>query len=530
LRTLALLVPLLALLSSLAFAQSSPKTGGIARFMHREELPQGFAIHETSTNSVTWPAMPCYSNLVIYDQAKPIERPETIVGELAEKWSWQDNYRNLVFFLRKNVKWHDGQPFTSKDVKFTFDIVREAKDAPTKLRLNPRKEWYANIEAIEAADPYTVVFRLKRAQPSLLAMLASGYSPVLPAHMPLAEHRSRCVGTGPFKYKEWRRGEFVELVRNPDYFVKGRPYLDGVRYVIVAERGTRVAALQSAQIDVAYPGDTTVSIAQQLKAAVPSMVFTETPTNVTENLLLNTKKPPFDNVTVRRALSLAIDRRAYVTALHSGSAIIGASLLPKPWGPWGLLEKDVSQLPGYGKSAQDKERARRLLAEAGFGPGKKLRVEMVTRAIAIYLDFASFVVNELKAVGVEATLKQVETAQWHPMVTRREFQIGANLTGLGLDDPDASFYENYACGSPRNYGDYCDEGVMRLIDEQSQELNPTKRMALVAQIQRKLEEDAARPTMGWRVDRFAHHAYVKNLIPHQVVYNCCRLQDVWLDK
>jgi peptide/nickel transport system substrate-binding protein len=435
-----------------------------------------------------------------------------------------------VLFLRRGVKWHDGQPFTSKDVKFTFDVAREARDAPAKLRLNPRKEWWSNIEAIEAADPHTVVFRLKRPQPSLLAMLASGYSPVLPAHVPLAEHRARCLGTGPFKFKEWRRGEFVELVRNPDYFVKGRPYLDAVRYVIVAERGTRVAALQAAQVDVAYPGDTTVTIAQQLKAAVPTMVFTETPTNVTENLLLNTKKPPFDNVAVRRALSLAIDRRAYVTAVHSGSAIIGASLLPKPLGVWGLVEKDVSQLPGYGKSAQDKERARRLLAEAGFGPGKPLRVEMVTRAIAIYLDFASFVVNELKAVGVEATLKQIETAQWHPMVTRREFQIGANLTGLGIDDPDANFYENYACGSPRNYGDYCDETVMRMIDEQSQELNHAKRMALVAQIQRKLEEDAARPVMGWRIDRFAHHAYVKNLIPHQVVYNCCRLQDVWLDK
>jgi len=530
-RTLALLVPLLALLSSLAFAQSpQPRSGGTLRLIHREDLPQAFMIHESATNSVTWPAMPCYSNLVIYDQAKPIERPETIVGELAEKWSWQDNYRNLVFFLRRDVKWHDGQPFTSKDVKFTFDIVREAKDAPTKLRLNPRKEWYTNVEAIEAPDAYTVVFRLKRPQPSLLAILASGYSPVLPAHVPLAEHRARCVGTGPFKFKEWRRGEFVELVRNPDYFVKGRPYLDGLRYVIVAERGTRVAALQSGQMDVAYPGDTTVSIAQQLKSAVPNMQLTETPTNVSENLLLNTKKPPFDNVNVRRALSLAIDRRAYVTAVHAGSAIVGASLLPKPWGAWGLLEKDVAQLPGYGKSAQDKERARRLLAEAGFGPGKPMRVEMVTRAIAIYLDFAAFVVNELKTVGVEATLKQIETAQWHPMVTRREFQIGANLTGLGLDDPDANFYENYACGSPRNYGDYCDETVTRLIEEQSQELNPAKRAALVAQIQRKLEEDAARPTMGWRVDRFARHAYVKNLIPHQVVYNCCRLQDVWLDK
>ncbi len=154
----------------------------------------------------------------------------------------------------------------------------------------------------------------------------------------------------------------------------------------------------------------------------------------------------------------------------------------------------------------------------------------MTRSIAIYLDFASFVVNELKQVGVEATLKQIETAQWHPLVTRREYQLAANLTGIGVDDPDANFYENYACGSPRNYTDYCDEAVMRLVDQQSQELDPGRRMALVAQIQRRLEEDAARPTMGWRLDRFAHHAHVKNLVPHQVVYNCCRLQEVWLDR
>jgi peptide/nickel transport system substrate-binding protein len=511
-------------------ANGTAKAGGVLRLVHREDLPQGFAIHESSTNSVTWPAMPCYSNLVIFDQLKRVESPDTIVPELAERWSWQDNYRNLIFFLRRDVRWHDGQPFTSRDVKFTFDTVREAKDAPAKLRINPRKEWYANVEAIEAPDPYTVVFRLKRPQPSLLVMLASGYSPVLPAHVPIAEHRSRCVGTGPFRFKEWKRGESVDLVRNPDYFVKGRPYLDGVHYVVVVERGTRVAALQSGQVDAAYPGDTTVSIAEQLRAAVPQMVFVNTPTNVNENLLMNTKRPPFDNVAVRRALSLAVDRHAYVTTVHRGSAIVGAAMLPKPLGVWGLVEKDVSQLPGYGKSARDKERARQILAEAGFGPGRPLRVEMVTRAIAIYLDFASFVINELKQVSVEATLKQIETAQWAALTTRREFQIASNLTGLGVDDPDANFYENYACGSPRNYTDYCDEGVMRLIDQQSQETDGARRMALVAQIQRKLEEDAARPIMGWRTDRFAHHPYVKNLIPHQVVYNCCRLQDTWLDR
>src|SRR5215468_1644294 len=170
-----------------AFAQSpggEGKPGGVLRLVLREDLPQGFAIHESATNSVTWPAMPCYSNLVIFDQLKRVGRVDTIVPELAERWSWQDNYRNLVFFLRRDVKWHDGQPFTSKDVKFTFDMVREAPNATAKLRLNPRKEWYSNVDAIEAPDPYTVVFRLKRPQPSILTMLASGYSPVYPAHVP----------------------------------------------------------------------------------------------------------------------------------------------------------------------------------------------------------------------------------------------------------------------------------------------------------------------------------------------------------
>jgi len=278
-----------------------------------------------------------------------------------------------------------------------------------------------------------------------------------------------------------------------------------VRYTVIVERGTRVAALQAGQIDVAYPGETTLAIAEQLKNAVPGMVFTETASNVSENLLLNTKKPPFDNIKVRRALSFAIDRRTYTQTVHRGAAVVGASLAPKPWGVWGLLDRDLGQLPGYGGAAAGRAQARKLLAEAGFGPSNPLKVDLVTRAIAIYLDFAGFVVSDLKQVGVEATLKQIDTAQWHPMVTRREFQIGANLTGLGVDDPDANFYENFSCGSPRNYGDYCNEEVGRLIDQQSQEIDAQKRLALVWQIQKKLEEDAARPTMGWRTDRFAHH-------------------------
>jgi peptide/nickel transport system substrate-binding protein len=508
----------------------TPKHGGVLNLMLREDLAQGFSIHETSTISTVWPAMPCFSNLVLFDPLKKQESMDTIIGELAEKWSWQDNYRNLVFFLRKGVKWHDGQPFTSKDVKYTFDMVRGAPDAQGKLRIDPRKDWYANVEAIEAPEPYTVVFRLKRPQPSLLMLLASGYSPVYPAHVPAANLRTGCVGTGPFKLKEWKRGEYIDFVRNPDYFIKDRPYLDGLHYVIIKERGTRFAALQAGRLDVAFPGEGTKPIAEQTMKGQPKLKLTVASTNVNYNLILNNKKPPFDDVRVRRAISFAIDRAAFGEAVLQGGSLVGASMLPKPYGVWGLLEKDLSPLPGYGKAAADKAKATKLLAEAGFTASRPLKVEMGTRAIALYVDFASFVISELKKVGVEATLKQVETAQWHPLVTRREYEMGANLTGIGPDDPDANFYENYACGSPRNYTDYCSEQVMKMIDQQSQELDHAKRLALVVQIQKKLEDEGARPVMGWGLDHFLQWPNVHNLIPHQSIYNYGRLQEVWMDK
>jgi peptide/nickel transport system substrate-binding protein len=506
------------------------KSGGTLTLTLREDLPQGFAVHETATISTVWAGMPCLNNLVLFDPLKKTESMETIIGELAEKWSWQDNYRNLVFFLRKGVKWHDGQPFTSKDVKFTVDMLREAPDAPAKLRINPRKDWYANVENVEAPDPYTVIFHLKRPQPSLLLMLASGYTPIYAAHVPPANYRTGCIGTGPFKLKEWRKGEFVELVKNGDYFVKGRPYLDTLKYVVIVERGTRTAALQAGQVDVSFPGETTKAAAEQLKKAVPELVITPYSQNVSDNIIMNVKKPPFNNPKVRLAVSHAIDRRALVQAVHQNGAVVGVSLPPKPYGVWGLLEKDLAALPGYGKPADEKAKARKLLAEAGVTPRNQLRVEMVTRAIAIYVDMASFVINELKQIGIEASLKQIETAQWHPMATRGDYQIGANLTGIGPDDPDANYYENYGCGSPRNYSQYCDEQVMKMIDVQSQELNPKKRLELVGAIQAKLEQDAARPILDWKLDYFTHRPWVKNLIPHQSIYNFGRMQEVWLDK
>src|SRR5712664_4048942 len=336
--------------------------------------------------------------------------PGLLIPELAERWSWQDNFCNLVFFLKKHVRWHDGQPFTSRDVKYTFDVFREASEAPAKLRLSPRKDWYANVEAIEAPEPHTVVFRLKRPQPSLLLMLASGYSPVYPAHIPLAELRQRCVGTGPFRFKQYARGQVIELERNPDYFVPGRPYLDGIRYTIIGERGTRLAALQAGRLDAFVPLDVTKTMAESLKKSAPSLVITEVGQNGSDNVILNHKRPPFDNPAVRRAVNLALDRNAYVRSVRQNGAVTGAALMPKPLGFWGLPDPELRTLAGYRDPAKDKAEAKRLLAGAGHGPDKPLRVDLVTRTLPIYLDLASFVVDQLRLIGMEATIKQLDTA------------------------------------------------------------------------------------------------------------------------
>src|SRR5262249_41271368 len=148
------LAALVILTATLAYGQT-PKRGGSLTLRLREDLPQGFAIHESPTISTMWPAMPCLTNLVLFDPLKPTHSVDTIIPELAERWSWQDGYRKLVFFLRKDVRWHDGKPFTGRDVKHTFDIVRETPEAAAKLRLNPRREWYTNGRARPLTHPFT---------------------------------------------------------------------------------------------------------------------------------------------------------------------------------------------------------------------------------------------------------------------------------------------------------------------------------------------------------------------------------------
>src|SRR5262245_34084767 len=188
----------MAALSSPAGAQ---KQGGVLRIQHMD-MPPSPSIHEEATVSVAVPFMAVFNNLVMFDQNVARNSFESIVPDLATSWSWNGDGTKLTFKLRQGVTWHDGKPFTAKDVRCTFDLLLGLGE--DKLRRNPRGAWYGNVEKVTADSDVDATFHLKARQPSLLALLASGYTPIYPCHVPAAEMRRKPIGTGPFRFVEMK--------------------------------------------------------------------------------------------------------------------------------------------------------------------------------------------------------------------------------------------------------------------------------------------------------------------------------------
>jgi len=172
--------------------------------------------------------MAVFNNLVLFDQHVPQNTMQSILPDLATEWSWSKDGTELTFWLREGVRWHDGQPFTAKDVQCTWDTLLGRSQA--KFRINPRKSWYWNLDRVTANGDHEATFHLKQPQPALLALLASGYSPVYPCHVPPKDMRQHPIGTGPFKFVSYQPNESIRLTRNPDYWKPGRPYLDGIEW------------------------------------------------------------------------------------------------------------------------------------------------------------------------------------------------------------------------------------------------------------------------------------------------------------
>jgi peptide/nickel transport system substrate-binding protein len=474
--------------------------------------------------------MGVYNNLVMYKQDEPQNSMKSIAPDLATSWSWSEDGTELSFKLRQGVKWHDGKPFTAEDVKCTFELLLgNAKD---KLRLNPRKAWYRNLAEVTTKGADEAIFHLRRPQPAFVTLLASGYSPIYPCHVPPRELRSHPVGTGPFKFVEFKPNERITVTRNPEYWKPGRPYLDGIEYRIVPNRSTAILAFVAGEFDMTWPFIVTVPLLKDIKNQAPQAICELRTNNGSTNLLVNRDKPPFDNADLRRAMALTLDRKSFVDILSEGQGKIGGAMLPPPEGLWGMPLELLRTIPGYDPDVQkNRAAAREIMQKSGYSADKRLAVKVATRNINSFRDPAVILIDQLKEIYIDGELDTVETANWHSKVTRKDYSVALNGTGSGVDDPDQQFYENYACGSDRNYSAYCNPELDKEFDRQSAESDQEKRKKLVWEIDRKLQEDGARPIIAHNINATCWQPRVKGLtMMVNSIYNGWRFEDIWLDK
>ena len=396
-----------------AFAQ---KGGGNLRVTHRDNPPSA-SIHEEATISTVMPFMSVYNNLVIFDPKSKQNAPDQIVPELATEWAWNGDGTQLTFKLRDGVKWHDSKPFTSADVKCTWDMLISTD---SKLRKNPRKSWWFNLKEVTVNGEREVTFHLGRPQPSVLTMLAGAFSPVYPCHVSTAQMRTKPVGTGPFKFAELKQNESMKVVRNPDYWKPGRPYLDSIEFNIIASRATSALAFSAGKFDMTFSSEIAAPALKDLKTQAPWAICEMLPTNTQANLLVNRDKPPFDDARIRQAMVLAIDRKSFTHIIGQGTNRIGGTMLPPPEGRWGMPAEYLATVAGYGAD-HEKSRAegRKIMGELGYSADKPLKIKLSTRNIPTYRDQAVILIDHLKHVFIQAELEPLDTAVWYNRMGRK---------------------------------------------------------------------------------------------------------------
>jgi peptide/nickel transport system substrate-binding protein len=507
---------------------SAQKSSGILK-MYSPDSPASMSILEEATVFAQGPMMGVFNNLVMFDQHVPQNSLASIVPDLATGWTWSEDGTELTFPLRHGVRWHDGKPFTAADVKCTWDLL-SGKSAE-KLRINPRKSWYSNLEQVTTNGDYEVSFHLKLPQPAFLTTLASGYSPIYPCHIPARDMRQHPIGTGPFKFVEFKPNEYIKVTRNTDYWKPGRPYLDGIEYTIIKNLSTATLAFIAGKFDMTFPYGLTVALRKNIESQMPGAICEASPGSVNRNLIVNRDKPPFDNPDLRRAMALSLDRQAFIDIISEGQGEIGGAMQPAPGGIWGMPPDLLKTLPGYDPDVQkNRTQARQIMDGLGYGPNKRLQIKVTTRDLPYFRDSAVILIDHLKEVYIDGVLETIDTTNWLPKVMRKDYIVGLNLAGSG-PDPDQNLYLLYGCGGDLNYNGYCSPEVDQLIEQQSIEADEARRKQLVWAIEKKMAEDGARPIIFYSRGGTCWQPYVKGLtIMVNSISNGNRREDIWLDK
>src|SRR5262245_59230261 len=491
-----------ALQKSPAVASAYPRAGGVLKFVVPSE-PPSYDAHREETFALIHPAAPHYNTLLRIDPLDPTGTK--VVGDLATSWAVSPDRRTYIIRLRRGVKFHDGSEMTSRDVRATYEKIINPPPGITSAR----KGEYLQIETVQAPEPYVVAFKLKWPSPSFIHSLASPWNWIYKADIlerDVRWYEKNVMGTGPFVFVEHVKGTRWVGRRNPNYWDRGKPYLDGYQALFIRDDAAQVAAVRSGHAHLQFRGFSPAQRDELVHALGEKITVQESPWNCGLLVAINHEKAPFHDRRVRRALSLALDRYKASGALSRTAIVGGVAGVQVPGSPLATPPADLVKLVGYWRDIREARfEGRRLLAEAGVPDGFSFALK--NRDIPMpYQHIGTWLVNEWRQMGLKVRHEVQDSSQYFKDLRSGNFELSTDFQCGYVVDPDLDLYKFQSSGrSDANYSRYTDPVLDDLYVRQSRTVDLEQRRRYIRAFERRL------------LDEEAHYIYTlqwHRIVPH----------------
>ena len=513
----------------LAAPEPNPKRGGTLRYGITMRPPH-FDVHQSGTINNLGSQGCMFDNLIRRD---PRDSGKTIIPDLAHSWEIAKDGTTYTFHLRKGVEFHDGAELTSEDVKATFDRIAKP---PQGISI-PRSVLFRAVSEITAPDKYTIQFRLAEPRPAnfIMSAIASGWN-VIVRKKTLEDNNYNLrkvefyPGTGPFRSVKRVENESWAMERNPNYWNKGLPYLDGIQFFHALPFSTELgSAVLSGRVDYIRITD---PVTWRKAKETPGMSVARFNQSVIQGTWVNGKKKPFDDPRVRRALHLAFDRHTLVDVVKDVTPMrVGGFIYP--FSEFATPTEELFKRVGYQTDPTPAiNEAKALLAAAGYKDGIQ-GLDFLVRDVPSFKLWAQAIQAMLQeTLNVQCNLRTVVESVWFDDTASGHFDLAIGAIVSTLLDPSDYFNAWYRTGGPQNYGFWNNEKFNALVDQIDREVDPMKRLELVRQTEPIMEQDPPVLPVAWEQINDVWYSYVRGHNPADYfgIYDVVRFDTFWLDK
>jgi peptide/nickel transport system substrate-binding protein len=523
-------IGLAAALAAAPASAQTPKRGGTLTYLIPADAPPSFDGHRETTFATVHTVAPYYSVLIRVPPDNPASTTEFVCDLCTEMPKPTDGGKTYTFNIRHDVKWHDGSKLTAQDVAASWNEIV----FPRKGVISARVSFYAMVDKIEAPDDYTVVFHLKYPTTAFLPALADPFAWIYKKEILDKDPRwyeKNIMGSGPFKFVSYEVGQSIKGVRNPDYYHKGQPYLDAIDGVFAPKQSVRIDALRADRAAIEFRGLPPSARDQLAKELGDKLTVQESDWNCGNILTPNSRKKPFDDVRVRRALALAIDQWHGAPALSKIATVRTVGGIVFPGSPLAATKEELQQIAGYWPDIEkSRAEARRLLKEAG---AEGLKFELLNRNVdQPYKFVGTWVVSEWKKIGLDVEQKVVPTGPWFQNMRGGTFDVAMEANCQSVVNPVLDTGK-YLPGKifPDNYGGYDDPKSVELYNKMQYETDPKKQRAdMRAYEKHTLGEMAHEIVLPYWYRIVLARSYVKGWKISPSHYLNQDLANIWLDK